>query len=165
MSEVKRYTVDCATCSDVVPAVTISSCKMVRAEDYAALEAECERLNRESQNLSDQLGRCDRDKRQAIDQLAALKAPAVADGEFGAEQWWFAELDAALSSGTADQRRALAVVRNLLGQFAAVTAERDAFREGRNCLVEENTLLYEQIADLTEERDQLRAMAAKEGGQ
>lgn len=27
-----------------MPAVTISSCKMVCAEDYAALEAECEKL-------------------------------------------------------------------------------------------------------------------------
>lgn len=44
-----------------------------------------------------------------------------------------------------------------LDALSAVTAERNAFRESRNCLVEENTLLYEQIADLIGERDQLLA--------
>jgi regulator of replication initiation timing len=48
-----------------------------------------------------------------------------------------------------------------LAALSAVTAERNAFREARNSLVEENTLLYEQIADLIAERDQSRAEAAQ----
>jgi hypothetical protein len=37
-----------------------------------AAEAECSRLNRESQNLSSQLGQCDRERRVALSKLAGL---------------------------------------------------------------------------------------------
>ena len=34
--------------------------------------------------------------------------------EFNEGQWWFKEIECALSEGTPDQRRAIAVIRNLL---------------------------------------------------
>lgn len=64
---------------------------------------------------------------------------------------------AALSAERTRADVAVADANDAERELAAVTAERDAFREGRNCLIEENTLLYEQIADLIEERDQVRA--------
>lgn len=41
-----------------------------------ALQAECERLDRESQNLSDQLGRCDRERLKALAECEKLRRDA-----------------------------------------------------------------------------------------
>lgn len=38
---------------------------------------------------------------------------------FDESQWWFKELEAAVAQGTSDQRRAIAVVRQLLAQQVA----------------------------------------------
>ena len=45
-------------------------------------------------------------------------AKVVLDDVFDESQWWFKELEAAVATGTPDQKRAVAVVRNLLGQIA-----------------------------------------------
>lgn len=49
---------------------------LVRLSDYEALQAECERLDRESQNLSDQLGRCDRERLKAMAECEQWKNSA-----------------------------------------------------------------------------------------
>jgi hypothetical protein len=43
--------------------------------------------------------------------------------DFSADQWWLPELDAAVANGTHDQKRAVAVVRNLLATIAAAPAQ------------------------------------------
>jgi hypothetical protein len=56
-------------------------------------------------------------------------APQAEDGgdalsDFKDGQWWMQELDQAVANGTPDQKRAVAVVRNLLGTIAAPQAEK-----------------------------------------
>jgi hypothetical protein len=60
--------------------------------------------------------------------LAAPAQPAPVHGpsgdylsDFQEGQWWLAELDAVVANGTHDQKRAVAVVRNLLATVAANT--------------------------------------------
>ena len=59
--------------------------------------------------------------------MSLFKFPAGPSGntlpEFADYQWWFKELQDAVSTGTLDQRRALSVVRNLL-DTAKVTYEK-----------------------------------------
>lgn len=58
---------------------------------------------------------------QPAQQAQAEVVPDVAGisgdklSEFRIDQWWFAELEAAVKDGTTDQKRAVFVVRNLLG--------------------------------------------------
>lgn len=60
---------------------------------------------------------------QALDEAAMRAAGWVREpeaklvDEFRAEQWWVKELESAVSGGTVDQRRAVAVVHNLLRQI------------------------------------------------
>lgn len=51
--------------------------------------------------------------------FSQAEMPAV----FSEQQWWLPLLDQAVASGTDDQKRAVAVVRNLIGQHAALQAE------------------------------------------
>lgn len=51
-------------------------------------------------------------------------AKAVLDDVFDESQWWFKELEAAVAKGTPDQKRAVAVVQNLLGQIAKLNGEK-----------------------------------------
>lgn len=56
----------------------------------------------------------------AVELRAILEAPAPTGpsgdklSDFSDDQWWLPELDAAVENGTHDQKRAVAVVRNLL---------------------------------------------------
>lgn len=80
MSEVKRYTHGAYLGVSALPQVDSSVSPVgewVRYEDYAAVKAECVRLDRESQNLSDQLGACDRERRFALAKLAEQAAELV----------------------------------------------------------------------------------------
>jgi hypothetical protein len=52
-------------------------------------------------------------------QLAGPSGDCLSDFQEG--QWWLAELDAVVANGTHDQKRAMAVVRNLLATVAANT--------------------------------------------
>lgn len=62
-------------------------------------------------------------KKYALSECKQAQAEAVPDvvgisgdklSEFRIDQWWFAELEAAVKDGTTDQKRAVFVVRNLL---------------------------------------------------
>ena len=58
-------------------------------------------------------------------ELVGPSGDALSD--FKADQWWLPELDAAVANGTPDQKRAVAVVRNMLATAAkAIVADKSA---------------------------------------
>jgi len=71
--------------------------------------------------------------------MALYAAPQPSDDvasvqdEFAKGQWWIAELDKMVEGGTPDQKRAVAVVHNLLSQVAAPQPVSD---DARDALVE-----------------------------
>lgn len=74
--EVRRYTPAYSVDSVMRGHLFMEECERgawVPLEDHEALQAECERLDRESQNLSDQLGRCDRERLKAMAECEKLR--------------------------------------------------------------------------------------------
>lgn len=86
--------------------------------------------------------------------------PPALGGElevFSEDQWWLPELDSAVANGSDDQKRAVAVVRNLIKQHAPLLADIGrvtAYGNKRDDFVKE---LQEALQIAIAERDTLKA--------